>query len=103
MFSTSISLIIPSKTQSGVKLDLQQNIQTYSIEMSTIFGGCTSILGKGSYVMSSGVVMFEDVAILHSYTDKTTFKDFINLALQVKKDLNQECVVYTINNVMYFI
>ena len=75
-------------------------VRRCELELSALFGGCTTTKGTGSYVDSCGDLIREDVTIVSSISTGLTSEELAAvklLALNVKSLLLQESVLVTIS------
>jgi len=103
----NFSLIIPSKTQEGIKFNHKEATFKYSKLLGLCFGGFTVRSNSiGGYVMNNGTLMIETISEVICFFDCGQFdkvSEAIKIATQMKKELNQECVTYILNGEMKFL
>lgn len=109
-FATSISVTVPSTvnvngamSSDGVAERVQEVAQFFAAK----FGGATAQPGQGFYVANNGDLIAEHVTIVTAFVgaDNDNLPYLPNLMEDIAKSLcaqwEQECVLYTINNIGY--
>lgn len=77
-------------------------------EFIKMYGGTTLVYNCKGYWKGKGLVEVDDITILRTYTTESFFKhyehhiSFYELIERIKQSLTQECIAFTINDVMEF-
>ncbi len=97
-----ISIIVPSTAPALYALIVQKVLTI----LASLFGGCTSVPGKGAWMSKTGLVT-EDITLVYSFTDPDTLSKALPkveaLARDIAQTMNQECVAVEVNGVMFFV
>lgn len=101
----SVSLYIPFGEKEGKLASPEDVKQVVTKRMCKMFGGCTEVMGYGSWLDDSGKLVQEPVEILTSSCehclDDDESKEFFDLVSFVGVQLNQDCVMYVADGVTY--
>jgi len=103
-------IYFPSKDKDGKDLEALKRFQSFHKIHETLireFSGYTKIPAKGMYHGKDGKTVSEDIIIFLVYTsdmNKGNIKANIReLCQDLKNELHQASVMYTINNEVYFV
>jgi F0F1-type ATP synthase beta subunit len=104
MLSARIDIYIPTNLPKSDMVELK-----VASNMIDRFDGVTTINAKGLYKSIGGIVMADDVVVMYSYAsalewNQTELMDVARtLAEYVRDELEQECVLISVNNVGYLV
>lgn len=104
--NNTISILIPSTIDVNTNIDNEEYVIKYNSIIKNQYNSSDTVYynTKGSwYSEDLNTVIVEDITIISINLKKVTIKDilfFKDLALQVKKDMNQEGVSIIINDAL---
>lgn len=101
---TTYKVTVPSNIKGKVDKDKQAEMLELVIStLSDSFGGATAIPAKGGYKDNSGAIILEDVFEVVTYAKEANHSLLDKLANKIKDFMEQESVMYIIDNQPYFI
>jgi len=102
-----LKIIVPSETADGCKIDSKMELNKAIEVLSDLNGGATCYEAYGGWKNHTlGVIQKEAVTVIESFTDTLTvekIKAIIELAKEIKEDLQQEAVSIYVNGALYFV
>lgn len=86
---------------------LPEYCETVVSSLAYKYGGCTVILGKGSWLDEQDKIIQEDIYLYQVFSDLDSYTknaDWLYKYLEfLKSSFNQKCLVYEVNNVLHSI
>lgn len=104
-----IEIYIPSVDLFGSKQPMltaewKKNTQS---KLCSLFGGCTTVEGEGSWINEKGQLVTESVSIVTAYATRNNVKynqgELRSFCSLLKNVLDQECILLVIDNKHEFI
>lgn len=98
------AITVPSVSTRG-KIDHAKLLAGVRRKMCAIFGGCTSVAAQGSWVDENGVLVEEDVTVVHSLGEPSELKgrQLRELAEQLCSEAMQDCVLIEVGSSHEFV
>lgn len=103
-------IYFPSRDKDGKELEAFKRFECFhKVHESLLkfFTGYTKIPAHGMYHGNDGKTVSEEIFVFVVYTlneDKKGLQEYLKgLATDIKNELNQSAVIYTINNDSYFV
>ena len=102
----SVSVTVPSTFNVSENVDNSAFVESVAIAFSSRFGGATAINGNGYYVSEDGKLIAENVVIVSAYCadmDENTSEFVQTVAENLRRDMGQECVLFTIDGSAFLV
>jgi hypothetical protein len=93
------SIYVPSQSSKRVISDNERAnvLSNVCDNMTLYFGGCTSIEAQGFWRDNSGAWVSEHITIVYAYSDYNDSANVLAMALELKRVLAQDSVLYTVS------
>ncbi|GIP38928.1 hypothetical protein J31TS4_22080 [Paenibacillus sp. J31TS4] len=107
--SHTVKLYVPSTVNGNIPITdeaHQKFVDEALAQLSTWFGGATSVEGKGAWVDDKKTLIKEKVTIVYAYADKldrNAIDQVVSYAKKMKKELGQSSIALEVDGKMYFI
>lgn len=104
-----VKIYVPSTVNGSIPITdeaHEQYVDQALAKFSSLFGGATSIAGKGGWIDENKKLIKEKVTIVYSFAEKLdnqSLNDVVAYAKQLKLDLTQSSVSLEVDGKMYFI
>lgn len=90
--------------------EISAYVEGIAQRLSETFGGCTIVPNcRGFWISKENKLLKDKIAIAIAYTSDSfdthpaNYRRLINIVFDIKRDLKQESVAYTIDNQIYFV
>lgn len=104
--SHKIAIYVPGTCGEKVR-DNSDYVQVVKRNLCSLFGGCTTIHGEGSWVDESGNVIDEITTIVYAFTNGDTLRrngeKLLDVCRMLRDDLEQTCVGFEIDRDFYLL
>lgn len=105
--TTKIAIYVPSTCNIDTPINNVYMVEKTAVFLSDIFGGCTAIEASGYWIDSNKKLIKEKPVVVYAYTTEEKAQEaeekIISYVMDMKKEMNQECISVEYNNRLYFV
>lgn len=105
--STKIAIYVPSTIDIDKPVNNSEWIEKTAVFFSDLFGGCTSFEASGYWIDSNKKLIKEQPVVVYAYTTEEKAQEaeekIISFVMDMKKEMQQECISVEYCNKLYFI
>lgn len=105
--STKVAIYVPATVNIDVAIDNSDMVEKTAIFLSDLFGGCTACNVSGYWITQEKQLVRENPVVVYAYTTEEKAREaeekIISFVMDMKKEMQQECVSVEYNNKLYFV
>lgn len=105
--ATKVAIYVPSTVNIDVAIDNSDMVEKTAIFLSDLFGGCTACDVSGYWITQEKQLVRENPVVVYAYTTEDKAQEaeekIISFVMDMKKEMQQECISVEYNNMLYFV
>lgn len=105
--ATKVAIYVPSTVNIDVAIDNSEWIEKTAVLFSDLFGGCTACDVSGYWITQEKKLVKEKPVVVYAYTTEEKAQEaeekIISFVMDMKKEMQQECISVEYNNRLYFV